>query len=400
MLPIEYDRKLNWRFAALQGSFFAAYAGTSFFSYILLKKGIPNVYIGLLGALTSCSSTFIQPIWGILCDRYHCHRVFYMISSLAAPFLYICIIRSASIPALALCALLSGMLINCIQNMGSGWISSLNAEGYQINYGASRSCGSLAFAVMAVGLGWAIQSFGYSGLVGGMALCGLVCMAVSFTIPKSRGQRPSSSEAVSSAPTLAEGLRMVTRQREYMVVVWSGFLSMSGIAGVSSYFSAYLATLGASASAVGLGNFTYAIAEVPFMFLFKRLSARFSFRTLFAVSLFAHGLQCVLVGLSPNYICAILSMLLQGLSFGTLVPCLQHYTASHIDPRYISTAQLFTSAVSLSASMIFGSLMASALSRQFTLPTVFLLISLVSFSGCALYILYTACSRARQARVG
>ena len=193
---------------------------------------------------------------------------------------------------------------------------------------------------------------------------------------------------------------MVTRQREYMVVVWSGFLSMSGIAGVSSYFSAYLATLGASASAVGLGNFTYAIAEVPFMFLFKRLSARFSFRTLFAVSLFAHGLQCVLVGLSPNYICAILSMLLQGLSFGTLVPCLQHYTASHIDPRYISTAQLFTSAVSLSASMIFGSLMASALSRQFTLPTVFLLISLVSFSGCALYILYTACSRARQARVG
>ncbi|SFP88261.1 Major Facilitator Superfamily protein [Oscillibacter sp. PC13] len=373
----------------MQGSFFAAYAGTSFFSYILLKKEIPNVYIGLLGALTSCSSTVIQPIWGILCDRYRCHRVFYIISSLAIPLLYLCIIRSNSLPALAFCALLSGLFINCIQNMGSGWISSLNAEGYHINYGASRSCGSLAFAVMAAVFGWAVQSLGYSGLVGGMVLCGLVCMAVSLTIPKSSGQRPASPDAASTAPGLAEGIRMVTGQREYMVVVWSGFLAMSGIAGVNSYFSAYLAVLGASASAVGLGNFTYAIAEVPFLFLFKHLSARFSFRALFTMSLLAHGLQCVLVGLSPNYVCAILSMLLQGVSFGTLAPCLQQYTTSHIDPRYISTAQLFTSAVSLSASMIAGSLLASALSRHFPLSVVFLLISLVSFSGCALYSLYT-----------
>lgn len=395
VLPIQYDRILNRRFAALQGSFFAVYAGTSFFSYILLKKGISHVYIGLLGALTSCSSTLIQPVWGILCDRCRCHRAFYILSSLAAPLLYLCMIRTASLPVLALCALLSGILVHCIQNMGNGWISSLNAEGRQINYGVCRSCGSLAFAVMAVVFGWAIQAFGYPGLICGMALCGAACAAVSLTIPKSGVQAPS---AASSAPALAEGLRVITKRREYLVVVWSGFLSMSGIAGVSAYFSAYLAALGAGAAAVGLGNFTYAIAEVPFLFLFKRLSSRFSFRTLFTASLFAHGLQCVLVGPSPNYVCAMLSMLLQGLSFGTLVPCLQQYTASHIDLAYSSTAQLFTSAVSLSASMIFGSLLASALSRRFSLSTAFLLISLVSFSGCALYVLYTACASSRRER--
>lgn len=388
MLPIKSDRELNQRLAALQGSFFAVYAGTSFFSYILLKKGIPHVYIGLLGALTSCSSTLIQPVWGILCDRRRCHRAFYILSGLAAPLLYLCMIRTASLPALALCALLSGMLIHGIQNMGNGWISSLNAEGRQINYGACRSLGSLAFAVMAVVFGWAIQRFGYSGLICGMALCGAACISVSLTIPNSEG-RPSSA-AESSALALAEGLRILMKQREYLAVVWSAFLAMSGIAGVSAYFSAYLATLGASATVVGLGNFAYAIAEVPFLFLFKPLSSRVSFRPLFTASLFAHGLQCVLAGLSPNYTCAILSMLLQGLSFGTLVPCLQHYVASHMDPTYGSTAQMFTSAVSLSASMIFGSLLASALSRRFNLSIVFLLISLVSFSGCGLWVLYTA----------
>ena len=382
---------LNLRFAALQGSFFAAYAGTSFFSYILLQNGVANTYIGLLGALTYLASTLAQPVWGILCDRYHCHRLFYLIASVLTPLLYIQIIRTASLPMLALCALLSGMFINCIQNMGSSWISSLNAEGYQLHYGAARSCGSLAFAVMAVVLGWAIERWGYPGLVGGMAVCGLICILVSVTLPRSRGgARQPGPAPDQAAPTLSEGLRLLTRQREYLVVCVSGFLAMSGVAGVSSYFSAYLATLGASASVVGVGNFTYAIAEAPFMLLYRHIAGRLPFRVLFTVCLLAHGLQCVLVGLSPNYACAIASMLLQGLSFGTLVPALQHYTASRIDPRYVSTAQLFSAAVSLSASMIFGSLLASTLSRWFPLPVTFLLISLVSFSGCALFFLYTA----------
>lgn len=389
VFAIETDQKLNRRFAALQGSFFATYAGTSFFSYILQQKGIANVYIGLLGALASCSSTLVQPVWGNLCDRCRCHRVFYIISSIATPLLYSWIIRSGGLWELAVCALLSGMFINCIQNMGNGWVSSLNAEGYRINYGASRSCGSLAFAVMAALLGKAIHSLGYPGLVGGMALCGLVCVLVSFTIPKSGAPAGRTPEKTKEGPRLREGLRILLRQREYVAVVLSGFLAMTGVAGVNSYFSGYLATLGASAAVVGLGNFTYAIAEVPFMFLFKGLSERFSFRTLFTVSLFVHGLQCALVGLSPNYTCAILSMLLQGLAFGTLVPCLQAYTAQHIEPRYMSTAQLFTSSVSLSASMIFGSLAASALSRWFPLSTTFVLVSLFSFAGCGLYAGFT-----------
>lgn len=381
--PARAGKSLDRRFAALQGSFFAAYAGTSFFSYILLQKGLPEFLIGLLGALVSCSSTLVQPVWGLMCDRWRCHRVFYLLSGAAMPLLYGWLIRSNSLGELAVCAAASGMLINCIQNMGNGWVSGLNAQGWGINYGMSRSCGSLAFAVMSVVLGRALQSLGYSGLIGGMALCGLCCAAVSFTIPTPRASaRETRDEA---RPSLREGLRVLTGQREYMIVVLSGFFAMAGVAGINAYFSAYLATLGASASVVGVGNFTYAIAEVPFMFLSGRMLKRVSFRKLFTVSLFAHGLQCALVGLSPNYTCAILAMLLQGLAFGTLVPCLQSYTADHVEERYTATAQLFTSSVSLSASMIFGSLAAGFLSIWLPLPAVFLTISLFPFGGGLLY---------------
>lgn len=388
------DQTLTRRFSLLQAAFFGAYAGTSFFSYILLKQGVPNTYIGLLGALTSLSCTLIQPVWGILCDRFRCHRLFYLITGITMPLLYHLITRTTLLPLLVLEALLSGMFINCMQNMGNGWVTSLNTEGRQIDYGTSRSCGSFAFAIMAVALGRAVDRWGYTGLVGGMALCGLVCVTTAFTIPRSAGHsaKPGRDD---TAPTLREGLRVILRQRTYLLVIFSGFLAMTGLAGISAYFSAYLAVLGADASVVGLGNFAYAISEVPFMFLSQRLLRRFPFRGLFAVCLFAHGMQCLLVGLAPNAACAILAMLLQGLSFGTLVPCLQHYTAAHTDARYASTAQLFTSAAALSASMICGSLLASGLSRALTLPATFLTMSLFSFAGFALYLLGTALTKER-----
>lgn len=390
MFLTETNQKLNRRFAALQGSFFSMYSGTSFFSYILLQKGIPSVYMGLFAALTSCSSTLVQPLWGILCDKYRCHRFFYLLSSLATPLIYLWVIGSGTIAELALCSLLSGMFVNCIQNMGNGWVSCLNAEGRQINYGASRSCGSLAFAIMAALLGRAVHHWGYPGLVGGMALCAVLCAAVSFTIPKSRKVAAAEPQknTVSDEPTLREGLRILLANRSYMVVVISGFLAMFGVGGLNAYLAPHLTAMGAGATAVGFGNFAYAISEVPFMFLHKRLANRFSFRTLFTVSLFAFSVQTVLVAISPNYICAICAMLLQGPGFGLLVPCLQQYTATHIDPKYMSTAQLFTSSVSLSASMIFGSLASGVLSQLFSLPVTFLLLALISALGGILFVLH------------
>ena len=337
-----------------------------------------------MGALLSLTSAAVQPVWGILCDRYHCHRVFYVLSSIATPLLYLWIIRSSSVWELMVCALLSGMFINCIQNMGNGWIASLNVSGCRINYGAARSCGSLAFAVMAVIQGQIIRQWGMYGLVVGMAGCGAVCTLAACSLPK--GSQSRSTEE--SRPSLREGLSMLITQRDYMVLILCGFLATFGVAGLAAYYTVHLANMGAGAVVIGIGTFAYAIAEVPFLFLFERLVRRVDFRKLVTVCLLCHSLQCALVGLSPNYVCAILCMVLQGPSFGTLVPCLQKYSAEHIPAKYVSTAQLFSSSISLSASMIFGNLTASALSRSLSLRGTFLVMSLISFLGFAIFVLY------------
>lgn len=392
---METERKLNRRFAGLQSSFFAAYAGTSFLAYILIQKGVPTVYVGIMGALMSCSSALIQPFWGVLCDRYGCHRIFYIASGIIMPLIYLWIILSGSAVELIICALLSGVFINCMQNMSNGWIAGLNAEGHSVNYGATRSFGSLAFAIMAVLLGKVADLWGFFALVAVMAVCGICSIGFSFSIPKIEATRLPGSGG--SAPTLREGLKALFAQRDYMVMVLCGFLAMFGLAGIASYYPVLLAEMGANSTIIGIGTFTYGIAEVPFMLLYGWIASRFKFRNLFAVCLLAHALQCVLVGIAPNYIFAILAMSLQGLSFGTLVPSIQKYTADHIDRKYVSTAQLFGSAVSLSASMVFGNVAASLMNRVMTLRAMFLILALVSFSASLIYVLYTGIPVAAKA---
>lgn len=340
-----------------------------------------------MGALMSLSSALVQPLWGVLCDRYGCHRQLYIASGIIAPLLYLWIIASRSAAELTICALLSGLFINCIQNMANGWIAGLNAGGRSINYGAARSCGSLAFAVTAVVLGKVINLWGLNALVVGMACCGAVCIGVSLGIPGGRAVLPA--ESGESAPTLREGLQVLLAQPDYMVFVFCGFLAMFGVAGMAAYYPVLLSEMGAGATVIGVGTFAYAMAEVPFMLLYGRIAKHIRFANLFSLCLLAHALQCALVGLAPNVVCAILAMSLQGLSFGTLVPCIQSYTAERIARKYVSTAQLFSSAVSLSASMVFGNLAAGLMSRFLSMRIMFLVLALISFSGFAIYVLYT-----------
>ncbi|NCC69443.1 MAG: MFS transporter, partial [Clostridia bacterium] len=195
-----------------------------------------------MGALMSCSSALIQPLWGVLCDRYGCHRSFYIASGIITPLIYLWIILSGSAAELIICALLSGIFINCIQNMANGWIAGLNAEGHSINYGATRSFGSLAFAIMAVVLGKVADLWGFFALVAGMAVCGLCCVGFSISIPKIvTAPRPERGEP---APTLREGLKVLFAQREYMVLVLCGFLAMFGLTGIVSYYPVLLADMG------------------------------------------------------------------------------------------------------------------------------------------------------------
>lgn len=374
------DAQLTRRFALLQAVFFAGYSGCAFLSFLLLQKAMPTALIGVMSAVVSLASTLVQPLWGVLCDRRGCHRGFYVLGAVLCPVIYYTISRTQRIWLLFVCAALSGCFVNCLQNMANGWVAGLNSRGRKVEYSAARGCGSMMYALAAILYGRAVLVFGNGAIPALMVAFGVGVIVVSARIPR--------VECIAGARekvNLREGLSILLRQRDYVIFVLCAFLAMFSLAGTGTYFAVFLDELGANSQHVGLGNFVMAMAEALAMFLFSRVVRRVPFRGLFTLCLLAHALECILLALSPNYVCAILSMAVQCLSFGLLVPCIQHFTFRHVERRYASTAQLFSTSVGLSASLVFGDLFSGLLSGLMPLRAMFLWLSVPALLGTAIY---------------
>ena len=160
-----------------------------------------------------------------------------------------------------------------------------------------------------------------------------------------------------------------------------------GFAGTSTYHQPFLTELGANSFHIGISDFTYAIAEVPFMFLFASLEKKLGFKPVFIICLASSCLLSVCVALSHSVTTAILALLFQGPCFGLVVPCVQHYAANHVEARYISTAQLFSTAIVLSGSIVAGNLLSGVMSAKMPLRAMFFCMAAISFTGLLLYVL-------------
>ncbi|MBR3297517.1 MAG: MFS transporter, partial [Firmicutes bacterium] len=234
------DKQLTQRFSFLHFAFFAEYSGCGFISFLLMQKTISTAMIGVIAALTYLASALIQPVWGILCDRYSCHRVFYWIGGLAGPLIYLAICLSDSLWVLILCGLLSGMFLQALQNMSTGWIAGLNNAGYNIIYGKTRSFGSLAFALASLVYGRAVLFFGNNAIPAIMAVLGLVAVYASCRLPKvSDAAKAAESISAGAAEekngiSLSEGIRILLKQRDYVFFVSACFLAIMGFAGTST----------------------------------------------------------------------------------------------------------------------------------------------------------------------
>lgn len=384
------DKQLTQRFSFLHFAFFAEYSGCGFQAFLLMQKSIGTAMIGIIAALTYLTSTLIQPVWGILCDKYSCHKVFYFIGGVAGPLIYLTICLSDSLGVLILCGLLSGIFMQALQNISSGWIAGLNNEGRVVSYGHARSFGSLAFALASILYGQAVLIFDNRAIPAIMAVMGLVAIYAATRLPRVSA-KGSPAEISVAAPaeniTLSEGVRTLLKQRNYVIFLIACFLGIMGFAGSNTYLQPFLAEQGANSFHIGLADFTYAIAEVPFMFLFASFEKKLGFRNVLILCLASNVLQSVLMAQSHSVAATIIILLLQGPSFGLMVPCVQFFASNNVDRRYISTAQLFSTAVILSASIVAGNFVSGLLSAQMPLRAMFYWMAGISSIGLIIYVL-------------
>lgn len=253
------DRILDRRFSVLQASCFCIVAvQTGFFSVLLSAMGCTDAQIGLIATVSAGTALITQPLMGVLCDRLGWYRLLYLAAAVLGPVSIWMLMHAGSFAGILIWSCIFGGITMRAQFLGEGWIAALNAQGRSLDYGRSRSAGSLSFALASVVIGLIIERAGLGCTVLLLLIFG-VCMSAAvlgLTEPSLRaGDGPKES-------FWAKALKLAS-EREYLALSVCSFLACIPFNASLTYYPIFLTEVGGSAALVGLSGFVMAVVEVP-----------------------------------------------------------------------------------------------------------------------------------------
>ncbi|MBR3867205.1 MAG: MFS transporter [Butyricicoccus sp.] len=338
-------KDLNRQFFALQGLIITIQAITaSFLSTILVRQGFPSADIGLTFTLAALGAMILRPLLGTLCDRVVCVRPLTLLGAFISSLCYTGLIFGPPIHTLQLIlAVLTHVIICSTTSVVDSWSTRLIFDGYNINFGLTRSAGSLFYAIACALFGMVMAQFGpkpgtFVLIVLFLALVFLVC----------RLPDPTLSPRTKNTITFRHGLSVLCQNRIYCLTLFGIFLAHISSAQGDSFLSVRMITeLGGTEADMGLAFFLQAISEVPILILYQTTRRRFRIplRYLMALSAFVFAFKPLLFGLAGSPTALILMSMLNGLGFGIYVTAVVDFILETVDQEYLSTGQLLFSAV-------------------------------------------------------
>ncbi len=383
MLRHKIEIDLNVRFFILQAAIASiCCVGVSFISPVLMGFQYGPLEIGVALTLAALANMCAKPLWGYLHDKYSCSRQTVLGVILAGCLFFALLVLSGGQKLLTRIAI-SGIAVT-ISSMVSfvdSWAMRLISEGYELNYGATRSGGSLMYALTAAGFGVVMNLFGAKPGIGVLALLYVVLILAARNIPNPQKKLKDAPDK-----TLKDGVRYLLNNRPYVALVLTYFVGIICICASDGFLSLRIAELGGSDAHIGAGMFVQAMSEIPIMLLYSRIKARLKVapHVTIAISFVFYFIKCVLLGLAPSVEAAILITLLNGLSFALFVMAIVDYILMYVDPSYLSTAYLLFSALGSGLGAALGNYVDGAVAEAIGVGNMMLVMSVTALLAAAI----------------
>lgn len=184
-------RRLVYLYAA---AFFVVGIWVPYAQLWLEGLGLSAVQIGIVLALRSWTGGIANPIAGSLADRWHApHRVIRIMAALAT-IGYVALVFANSFWSVAVIVTLIGLTFSPVGSLTDG-IAVNAARSGRLDYGRTRSWGSLSFIAASLVGGPVIAAFGNTSIVVGLAAAAIITAVCALALPAA-----PSPDAVSNLP--------------------------------------------------------------------------------------------------------------------------------------------------------------------------------------------------------
>ena len=326
------------------------------------SAGLSLGEIGMLGSLAAAVGLVGAPLWGTLADRYPTSR---LIMPAAATL--------AALSALALAlarqpvAIGAAVIATSVALAGLTPILDTRAleavRGDRDRYSRLRVWGSIGFVVVVWITGFLIERAGIASLF--WVYVPLLALTAAVA-----GVLRGAGRTVPPLPRLS-GIGLVLRLPPLRRFLLAAFAVWSASMAINAFLSIHLLDIGAPGELVGSAWALGAVVEVPIMWAYPALAARFGARRLIVAGAAAFALRALALPLLAHPVPVALTMLLHGAGFGLLLVGGVTHVSRHAPPGAAATAQGVLAAVVFSLSMIVGPGLGGLAAGAWGIPVMF-----------------------------
>jgi PPP family 3-phenylpropionic acid transporter len=326
--------------------------------------GLDLATVGLLSALSATIQLVAAPGWGALADRFPGSRLGLPAAALvaAAGATLVAVVGATMVVATAptVIVLAGGIAVLAVGLAGIGpvldsrTLELLGAD--RQRYGQVRAVGSIAFVGVTSLVGFLLDQRGLGALFLVYVPALVATAVVSLAVPR-RG--------ASRRPGILRGLGLFLRTPGVGLFMAGAILTWLLLNGVNGFYSIQVVALGGSAQIAGLTWVVGALFEIPVMWGYQRLAARFGAGRLLVVGATVFAIRAGLGAVAPDASWLLAISPLEGLGFGLFYVGGVSFVAARAPAGLAATAQgVF--AATLGLGTIFGTglggLLAGALS--------------------------------------
>jgi PPP family 3-phenylpropionic acid transporter len=330
--------------------FYMLYFGAAglYFPYVGLYYHaihLNGAQIGLAASLAPLGGVVLQPLWGLLSDRYGWRKRLLAISLLAASLAAPLVTMAHSFAALLLLiALLAVSLSPAIPLADATTLDWLSARGG--SYGGVRIYGSLGFLLSSLAIGSFYRGRGILAL---FVVYGALLFAAFLTTLAAPRQAAVVAEARGG------GIMEVLADRGVVIFLLLAVVGYGTFAAYNTFFPLYLSSLGAGSNIVGLSAGLASLSELPVMAVAGIVVARVGVKPLLLAGLTAAALRWLAYGVLRDYHLVLVWQLLHGLSFAGLYVGGVTFMDRSVPERLRSTGQTIFSGATFGLGAVLGS---------------------------------------------
>ena len=325
--------KLSLHYASIQIFHWGAYAAIwGFIALLLSSYGFRGTQIGVLTSTATLLAVIVAPAVSALIDRSvglsdrHGASALTALALLLALIVHLSGIR-ARLPV-AIAFVLIGAALSSAPPFHNAMAMAAERRGFSINYGVCRGCGSVAYAIAALGLGFLLDTHGAAILLPLFCVldAALTLASISFRLPGRPGVDDASGTPPQSTPAL---LRANPR---FVLTLLGCMFFIAGHVIPNTYVNSIVERVGGSPHAMGLVLAISAAAELPAMALVSRMRRKISCGLLLRISAAAAMIKYLIFLFAPSIAAVYFAAALQFFQFGFYLPATVYYVAQTLAP--------------------------------------------------------------------